>query len=182
MTNLDEANSGSNQGSVRLTRADDRTLLIKLSGAWHLTRDVPSGALLRKELESVALLKGISFDTSELAKWDSRLIAFLVQTSAACRAHGIDQDRRGLPEGLRRLLELAEAVPEKKGARSEAVKAHFFQRVGNVTIGYSLSVGDFMAFLGDLTVAFGKFVRGKARLRRVDFVEVIQECGAEAAG
>ena len=182
MTNLDEANSGSNQGSVRLTRADDRTLLIKLSGAWHLTRDVPSGALLRKELESVALLKGISFDTSELAKWDSGLIAFLVQTSAACRAHGIDQDRAGLPEGLRRLLELAEAVPEKKGTRSAEVKSPFFERVGKATLGYGLSIDEVMSFLGELTVAFGKFVPGKARYRRVDLIEVIQECGANAVG
>ena len=179
---MDEDNSGSQQGSVRLTRADDTTLLIKLSGAWHLTRDVPSGAILRKELESVALLKGVSFDTSELAKWDSGLIAFLVQTSAACRAHGIDQDRAGLPEGLRRLLELAEAVPEKKGTRSAEVKSAFFERIGKATLGYGLSVDDFMSFLGELAVAFGKFVRGKARYRRVDLVEVIQECGANAVG
>ena len=110
------------------------------------------------------------------------LIAFLVQTSATCRARRIEQDRRGLPDGLRRLLELAEAVPEKKGTRSEAGKAPFFQRVGNFTIGYGLSVGDFMEFLGELTVAFGKLVRGKARFRRIDLIEVIQECGANAVG
>jgi len=94
----------------------------------------------------------------------------------------IQQDRRGLPDGLRRLVELAEAVPEKKGTRSAEAKAPFLQRIGNLTIGYGLSVGDFMAFLGDLTVAFWKFVRGKARYRRIDLVEVIQECGPSAVG
>jgi len=128
------------------------------------------------------MLKTVSFDTSGLADWGSGLISFLVQTSAACRAHNIDQDRGGMPEGMRRLLELAEAVPEKKGTRGAETRAPFFQRVGNLTIGYGLSVGDFMAFLGDLTVAFGKFLRGKARYRRVDLVEVIQECGANAVG
>jgi phospholipid/cholesterol/gamma-HCH transport system permease protein len=179
---MDETSNIAGQGAVSVTRAADSNLLIKLSGPWHLTRNVPSAAILRQELESPSSLKTVSFDTSGLTHWDSGLIAFLVQTSATCRARHIEQDRRGLPDGLRRLLELAEAVPEKKGTRSEAGKASFFQRVGNFTIGYGLSVGDFMEFLGELTVAFGKLVRGKARFRRVDLVEVIQECGANAVG
>jgi phospholipid/cholesterol/gamma-HCH transport system permease protein len=179
---MNEANSNTEQGTVSVARAGDSTLLIKLSGPWHLTRDVPSAAIFRRELESAAMLKTVSFDASGLTNWDSGLIAFLVQTSEACRARNIKQDRQGLPEGLRRLLELAEAVPEKKGARSEVVKAPFFQRIGNLTLGYGLSVGEFMNFLGELTVAFGKFVRGKARYRKVDLVEIIQECGANAVG
>lgn len=156
--------------------------MIKLSGPWHLTRNVPSAAILRRELESAAMLEKVSFDTSGLTNWDSGLIAFLVQTSEACRARGINQDRKGLPEGLRRLLELAEAVPEKKGTRSEVAKAPFFQRVGNMTLGYGLSIGEFMNFLGELTVAFGKFVRRKARYRTVDLIEAIQDCGSSAVG
>ena len=174
--------SNANQGTVSVIHTDNSTLLVKLSGPWHLTRDVPSAASLRREIESTPMLKTVSFDTSGLADWGSGLIAFLVQTSAACRAHNIDQVRGGMPEGMRRLLELAEAVPEKKGTRVAESRAPFFQRVGNLTIGYGLSVGDFMAFLGDLTVTFGKFLRGKARYRRVDLVEVIQECGANAVG
>ena len=174
--------SNANQGTVSVIHTDNSTLLVKLSGPWHLTRDVPSAASLRREIESTPMLKTVSFDTSGLADWGSGLISFLVQTSAACRAHNIDQVRGGMPEGMRRLLELAEAVPEKKGTRGAETRAPFFQRVGNLTIGYGLSVGDFMAFLGDLTVAFGKFLRGKARYRRVDLVEVVQECGANAVG
>ena len=105
-----------------------------------------------------------------------------MQTSEYCRAHGIDQNRDGLPNGLRRLVELAEAVPEKKGARSETTQPSFFERVGTLTLGYGLSLSDFMSFLGELAIAFGKFVRGKARYRREDLVEVIQECGSSAVG
>src|SRR6266403_4247369 len=174
--------SNANQGTVGVIHTGNSTLLVKLSGPWHLTRDVPPAASLRSEIESTPMVKTVSFDTSGLADWGSGLISFLVQASAACRAHNIDQDRGGMPEGMRRLLELAEAVPEKKGTRVAETRASFFQRVGNLTIGYGLSVGDFMAFLGDLTVAFGKFLRGKARYRRVDLVEVVQECGASAVG
>ena len=170
------------QGSVSLARTDRATLLVKFIGPWHLKRDVPSAKVVEGELQSSLPIKRLSFDTSELTNWDSGLIAFLVQTSAACRLRGIDQDRAGLPEGLRRLLELAEAVPEKKGTRSAEVRPPFFERIGKATLGYGLSVGDFMSFLGELTVASGKFVRGKARYRRVDLIEVIQECGANAVG
>jgi len=179
---IEQVASKANQGTVSVIHTGNSTLLVKLSGPWHLTRDVPSAASLRSEIESTPMIKTVSFDTSDLADWGSGLISFLVQTSAACRARNIDQDRGGMPEGMRRLLELAEAVPEKKGTRVAETRASFFQRVGNLTIGYGLSVGDFMAFLGDLTVAFGKFLRGKARYRRVDLVEVVQECGANAVG
>ena len=179
---MEQAASKANQGTVSVIHTGNSTLLVKLSGPWHLTRDVPSAASLRSEIESTPTLKTVSFDTSGLADWGSGLISFLVQNSAACRAYSIDQDRGGMPEGMRRLLELAEAVPEKKGTRGAETRAPFFQRVGNLTIGYGLSVGDFMGFLGDLTVAFGKFLRGKARYRRVDLVEVIEECGANAVG
>lgn len=173
--------AASPQGTVSLIRSGS-SLLIKLSGAWHLANDVPSAEILPREIESVPTLKSVSFDTSGLTHWDSGLISFLVQTSATCRARKIEQDRASLPDGLRRLLELAEAVPEKKGTRSAVVKASFFERIGKLTIGYGLSVSDFMTFLGDLTVAFWKFARGQARYRTVDLVEVIQECGANAVG
>jgi hypothetical protein len=66
------------------------------------------------------------------------LIAFLTNTTDICRARGIAEDRAGLPAGLRRLLELAEAVPGKKSARSETARISFFERVGNMTLGYGL--------------------------------------------
>jgi len=179
---MNQVEPQSEQGAVSLSREKDSSVLIRLSGPWHLTRDVPSIAILRRELETPPVPKTVAFDTSSLASWDSGLISFLVQTSEFCRARGIEQNRDGLPNGLRRLVELAEAVPEKKGARTETAKIPFFERIGNVTLGYGLSVSHFLSFLGELAVAFGKFLRGKARYRREDLVEVIQECGSSAVG
>src|SRR5260370_40357339 len=109
--------SNADQGTVSVIHTGNSTLLVKLSGPWHLTRDVPSAASLRREIESTPMVKTVSFDTSGLADWGSGLISFLIQTSAACQAYNIYQDRGGMPEGMRRLLELAEAVPEKKRTR-----------------------------------------------------------------
>ncbi|MGH7931846.1 MAG: MlaE family ABC transporter permease [Candidatus Binataceae bacterium] len=178
---MDPVESRREQGRVIFRRADE-VLVVGLAGPWHLARDVPSAGLVTQEFNTGPPPKRLSFETTQLTQWDSGLISFLVETSEICRTRGIVDDREGLPRGLKRLLELAEAVPEKQGARVHALRASFFARVGNVSIGYGLSVGEFLAFLGDLTLAFGKFFRGQARYRKIDLLEAIQECGANAFG
>jgi phospholipid/cholesterol/gamma-HCH transport system permease protein len=170
------------QGQISFDRNSDSTLVVHLSGPWHLQRNLPPISLLLSELGSRPETRRLAYETAELTHWDSGLISFLTNAAEICRARGIAEDRGGLPAGLRRLLELAEAVPEKKGARSEAARVSFFTRVGNATLGYGLSVNEFLSFLGEVTLAFGKFFRGKARYRKIDLMEVIQECGPDAVG
>ena len=170
------------QGRISFERAGDATLIAHLSGPWHLQRDLPSASLLLTELGARPGARRLAYETGALTHWDSGLISFLTNAAEICRARGIVEDRSGLPAGLRRLLELAEAVPEKKGARSAAMRVSFLTRVGNASLGYGLSVNEFLGFLGEVTLAFGKFLRGKARYRKIDLVEVIQECGPNAVG
>jgi phospholipid/cholesterol/gamma-HCH transport system permease protein len=170
------------QAAVAISRRDGLTMLVTLSGAWHRKRDLPSAAILRPELEALPSSVKVSFETSRLTDWDSGLILFLTQASEICRARGLIQDREGLPQGLRRLIELAEAVPEKTGARTEQPRVSLLQRIGDASIGYGLSVSEFLGFLGDVVVAFTKFARGQARYRRIDLLEVVQDCGANAVG
>ena len=170
------------QGQVTFSRAGNDTLIVHLSGPWHLARSLPSPEILGKELDRPPPPKRISFDAARLTHWDSGLLAFLMRSSEISKARGLINDREGLPAGVRHLLELAEAVPEKEGARSAAVRIPFFARIGSATLGYGVSVNDFLSFLGGLSIAFTKFIRGKARYRKEDLVEVIQECGSRALG
>jgi len=55
-------------------------------------------------------------------------------------------------------------------------------RVGDFTIDYGRAVSETMAFVGDLSLTGLKFLAGRARFRRVDFVEIVQDCGANAVG
>ena len=142
---------------------------------------MPPASLVAEQLKAT-IPKRVLFDSSPITNWDSSLISFLTRSSEVCRTHGIELDRGGLQDGLRHLVELAEAVPEKKGARNTSARPSFFTRVGNASIGYGLSVGEFLAFLGELSVTLVQFLRGKARYRRVDLLEAIQQCGAEAVG
>ncbi|MGO9604310.1 MAG: MlaE family ABC transporter permease [Candidatus Binataceae bacterium] len=174
--------SSSDQGTVSFSRLDSATLLVAFVGPWHLRQDVPSASVVDSQLKSSPPIRRVAFDTSQLTAWDSGLITFLVKTSEFCRAGKVEQDRNGLPAGLRRLVELAEAVPENKGARPAARRATFFERLGDATIGYGLSVKEFMAFLGDLAVALTRFATGKARYRKVDLRETLRDCGPSAVG
>lgn len=170
------------QGSMSFARAGDSTLVIRLTGHWHLRRDVPSASVVIGELSKTPPASRVSFDASELTGWDSGLVSFVADVSESCRARGITEDRSGLPAGVRRLLELAQAVPEKQGARAGTQKVPFFQRVGEATIGYGASISDTMAFVGDTTLAVGRLLSGRARYRRIDLAENIQNCGPNAVG
>ena len=170
------------QGILSFERGQEATLVVRFSGNWHLDKDLPSVTLLTRALDTSPAPKRISFDTANLANWDSGLLSFLTETDTLCRARGVVADRGGLPSGLQRLLELAEAVPEKKGTQSEPKRESFFVRVGNATLATGSSVGELLAFVGQLTLAFANLVRGKARYRTVDLVEVVQQCGASAVG
>ena len=75
---------------------------------------------------------------------------------------------------------LDSAVPEKKGARGEAIRETFLSGVGEATIGFVHSAGEMLNFIGETTVAFNRFLTGRARFRRSDFVLFIQQSGVEA--
>jgi len=168
--------------TVSFDKGNDATLIVRFSGRWHLDKDLPPATEVMRALDATPAPKRVLFDTTDLANWDSGLLSFLTETDELCRTRGIIADQSGLPSGLRRLLELAEAVPEKKGTQAEAKRESFFARVGKATIGIEASAVEFITFVGQLTVAFSSLVRGKARYRTADLIEVIQQCGASAVG
>ena len=93
---------------------------------------------------------------------------------------GLETDASGLPEGVRRLLRLAAAVPERAGARRAAARESFLARVGRETVALVQASRELVAFLGEVTIAFGRLLRGKARFRRSDLMLILQEVGAQA--
>ena len=167
------------QSQVSLQRSGD-AILIRLSGAWRLRGGMASDITVQQELERSPQPARVAFEVQNLTHWDSSILTFLTNVSELCRQHGIAMDRAGLPAGVRRLLDLAEAVPEKKGARKEEVKAPFLERVGNTAIGAGESLGEMLKFLGEMSITFVRLFRMKARFRAVDLFLLIQQCGAQA--
>ena len=166
-------------GLSMTTQAAD-TLLVKLSGDWKITEPVPATADLERALESAKGIRRISFDTKNLGGWDSGLLTFLIKVFEACSKAKIEVAKEGLPEGVRRLIDLATAVPERKGARKEAKKEAFLSMVGGEAVAFYRSLLEILDFLGESTLAFARLFRGKSSFRRSDLTLLLQECGAQA--
>ncbi len=173
--------SAAAESAVLLEREDD-TLLIRLIGTWSLDVGLPSIVDLERELANEPAPKRVAFDTGELGPWDSALVTFVAKTGELCRARGIPTDRSGLPPGLTRLLELAEAVPETRGVRAVAGRPGLLTRIGQVSIGYGHSISEALAFLGEFSMAFANLLRGRASYQVSDLTLTIQQCGANALG
>jgi phospholipid/cholesterol/gamma-HCH transport system permease protein len=155
-------------------------LRLRLKGSWKIGAHFPSADVVQKQLASSGGIRRIGFNTENLTGWDSGLLTFLIQISDYCSQNNIVFDKDDLPEGVRRLIVLATAVPERKGARKEAVHEPFFSRVGSSSIELWQSIRELLAFIGEATVAFFKLLAGKASFRRSDLFLFIQQCGADA--
>ena len=161
-------------------RTDGGTLVVRIAGEWTVGHPIPSVGMVEKELSSGSGVHRVAFDAAALGGWDSGLLTFLLKAFDRCSAAGVAVEKTGLPPGVVRLLDLATAVPERKGARRESKRDPFLARVGDSAIRASKANRDAVTFLGEVTVAALRMFRGKARFRRSDLLETIQECGAQA--
>jgi phospholipid/cholesterol/gamma-HCH transport system permease protein len=169
-------------GAVTFDRTNDSTLVLRLSGVWQARHGMPTTDNVAREIGVPPAPRRIAFNTSDLGRWDSSLVALVAAATEACRARGIETDLAGLPAGLRRLVELAEAVPEKEGARARPGRPPFLDRIGLATYQLVDETSDFLSFLGAVAIALARFVTGRARYRRIDLMTAIQDCGASAFG
>jgi phospholipid/cholesterol/gamma-HCH transport system permease protein len=135
--------------------------------------------LVERELET-RRARSVAFDAGKLGSWDSSVLIFLVQISELCRQRQIPMDRAGLPAGVKKLLALAEAVPERKGARRELTEASVLERIGTTAIGAGGSLTEMLNFLGEMTISSVRLFGMKARYRASDLFLLIQQCGAQA--
>ncbi|MFQ5992826.1 MAG: ABC transporter permease [Nitrospiraceae bacterium] len=165
---------------MTFSRLADDTLLIRLRGSWKMQDGLPSVGEVQKQVQTAPQLRRIAFDMKEVSAWDSGLLTFLKKVIDESGQHKVEIDRAGLPDGVRRLLDLAAAVPERQGARKHKKHDPFLERIGCMSIGFARSAPEMLGFIGEAFLVFIKLLQGKARFRRVDLVLTIQECGAQA--
>ena len=168
------------ESALAFSRPDGDLLLVRLSGNWKVGRSLPPVSDLTKRLESEPGIRRLAFDSQELAGWDSGLLTFLSKLFDFCSRAGVQPDPAGLPHGVTRLLALATAVPERKGARRQARRRPLLERLGDSAAGFGLAFVQTLEFLGETVVSLGRMLVGRARFRRADLWAVFAECGAEA--
>lgn len=172
--------TGDARWEMDFSQLAEDTLLVRLSGDWQLENELPSATGVSQQLESSQATRRLVFDTQGLTGWDSGLVNFLLNVLTECKSRGLEAEKGGLPEGVRRLLDLATAVPEKKDTGKEVKRTSFLALVGGEVISAVASTAEMVRFIGEATIAFGAFLRGKASYQRSDLMLIIQECGAQA--
>jgi phospholipid/cholesterol/gamma-HCH transport system permease protein len=164
---------------IEIQQPADGEVELRLEGAWSISAALPEPAeVLRDALDRGATL--VRFHGGGIADWDSILLTFLRRFETLARERGLDVDRSGLPDGILRLLALAEAVPRKEETRAETQPPGFLERWGLAGMAFAESAGVMLAFLGESMIAMGRFVTGRARYRGSDVLLIIQDCGPRA--
>src|SRR5882672_728186 len=136
-------------------------LLVKLSGD---SRDQSeplnaSVGVVREALHQSAQARLLSFESAGMTGWDSRFVAFIRNCADLCRTRNVELRDDGLPEGVRRLLRLAQAVPKRTDARPESVSPGVLQRMGERATRLWDGTKEMLTFLGENLLALGNLFR-----------------------
>ena len=154
---------------------------VELTGPWRNEGQLPDPSEVWREIQGVAPVRRLTFDTSRVTDWDSGFVTFARTVLEEARTRGIETDRAGLPAGAQRLLQLAEAVPERQTGRARS-QLPWLVRIGAWATATWEEIVAGLAFLGEGMLALGALLRGRARFRMVDLLAIIQDCGPRALG
>lgn len=151
-------------------------LLVSVGGQWNLETPWPGSAEAALGRLADSGIESLELKAENLSKWDSSLLVFLVQLvqKAKSRKLKIDLD---LPDGINRLIQMAFAVPARKGAQRIQEPASFLTKTGAATLDIWPRVSDFLNFLGDVSLGIGRLFVGRSKMRGRDLVYAMYECG-----
>ena len=133
---------------VTFDHSQDDTLLVLIAGNCVIESEMPSDSEIENEVRTATGIRQIAFDSKGLSGWDSGLLVFLKNVFDQCSQSGLQLDTEGLPPGVRRLMTLSSAVPERKGARKEIVRVPFLEQVGQSALDLQNSILEMLGFKG----------------------------------
>ena len=166
--------------SFEIGPIDQGARLVRLAGDWVLRAGMTSAQAIFDDLDAGTKPERLVVDLSGVGRWDSALVSVLVNLRRGCEARSIQMEPRDMPDGVRRLVGLAVAVPERAGAKRSEKPPAFLVSTGEQALDAVRSSGEMLEFLGEALIALGNAVRGRARFRTSDVLLVLQECGPQA--
>ena len=103
--------------SFEIGPIDQGARLVRLAGDWLLRAGMTPAQAIFDDLDAGTKPERLVVDLSGVGRWDSALVSVLVNLRRGCEARSIEMEPRDMPEGVRRLVDLALAVPEQVGAK-----------------------------------------------------------------
>ena len=172
--------ASSPQAQFHFRRITEQALLLQLSGNWKMADGYPPFREVQQQIQSESGVERLTFDTQGLTGWDSGFVTFLLKIIELGSRLEMEVDRASLPEGVQRLVSLATAVPERKGAKRTAVRELPLPFIGKKTLAAASGAKAMVTFVGEALQAFMDLAKGKIQFRKSDLFVTIQECGAQA--
>src|SRR6185503_6966150 len=112
-----------------------------------------------RDLLDAAGNAGISFEASQLGRWDTSLLLFVSELRQSANKRGIPFDDKGLPVAAARLLSLVSAAaPAAARARHPA---GVVSRVGQAALGIGDAAVSVATLVGDVMLSGGAALRGR---------------------
>lgn len=158
------------------------SLVIVLGGDWNIGRGLAPLRPVAAEVAGRQPPARVRFDATRLGHWDTALVVFVERVQALCAEYGIALDLAGLPAGLRNLVGLARAVPERAGTHKAGGDESFVTAIGRAALQHLAAGGRQVAFLGEVGIAVGRMLRGRAVFRGQDLLAFMRACGPQAFG
>ncbi|MBM3617151.1 MAG: ABC transporter permease [Alphaproteobacteria bacterium] len=162
--------------AVQMSAGEGGALRLAFSGDWKMTA---SGAEALVDLRTrAASAQKLSIDLTNVGAWDTSLVALLFSLTRHLKGGAEACEWQGVPQGVEGLLRLASA--QKREKATEAPDVPLVEKMGEWTLELYAAGGRVATFVGDMTLAAGRMLRGKAYFRRVDFVEALADAGPRA--
>lgn len=149
---------------------------VNLAGDWDLRGTVPRYAQVASRFATAGR---VTVTADGLGAWDSSAVTFLAALKKDCEGRQVTVDDSALPEGLRRLLALAFAVPPPP-PRDTGPAPSFIGAIGLRWIKMWRDLPAMVTFAGEIMLSLARFVRGRARYRKRDFFWLVEEVGPRA--
>ncbi len=144
-----------------------------------ISSGIPCFSDVRLYLSDHPDIKKVTFDISQLLKWDSGFVSFIFELVREAEKKGVMIERHGLPEGVQKLLSFALRTPEKAIVPFTPPEP-FLDRIGTKVLQVKENIFSLLDFLGSIVIAFSRLFAGKAFFRWDDFVLNVERCGAGA--
>ena len=154
------------------------SLELVLSGDWAIGKQVPEFDTIKPGLDANGEhARSLTLATPELGQWDSLLLTRLLQCANWCLERDIALDASQLPEGARKLLDIATTVkpltPEHHTVGSWSLLVRRLRAgAGEVTA--------LCSFIGEFALALIALLRGRSNTRARDFFYFVDQVGPQA--
>lgn len=158
---------------------NDGRLEIKLKGD-YLSYDNNKEQSQLLELIKSKKAKKIDINGEKLNKWDSTLVVIVFEVLKIAKLNSISTNIDTLPEGLKRLINLAFSVKRNSDKTERIEKPSIYEIVGDDVLkkynGFTRGINFFFGILK----SFGRFFSGIATMRKVDFLYALEDAGYKA--